>query len=84
MIALVGNKIDLEEKKQVSSHESREFCDEQGLIFYEVSAKSGANVQEVFMTIAKKLPIGNNEPKKVYLKSEKEEGQSNRKCFYCI
>jgi len=53
--ALVGNKSDREESRQVSSAEGRVHADSLGWPFFEASAKTGENVQDVFTRIAKEL-----------------------------
>jgi GTPase SAR1 family protein len=53
--ALVGNKSDREEARQVSSAEGRIYADSLGWPFFEGSAKTGENVQDVFTRIAKEL-----------------------------
>eukprot|EP00808_Paulinella_micropora_P019765 g28901.t1 len=47
-IFLVGNKTDLNEKRQVSSEEGRTFAKEHKLHYLETSAKSGTNVKAAF------------------------------------
>ncbi|EGD77558.1 TKL/DICTY4 protein kinase [Salpingoeca rosetta] len=49
---LLGNKIDLEAKKQVDHATAKEFADNVGMPFLEVSAKNNINVEEAFMTVA--------------------------------
>jgi GTPase SAR1 family protein len=44
---LVGNKTDLEGKRQVTQEEASRFAKENGLMFYECSAKSGIGVELV-------------------------------------
>lgn len=51
VIALAGNKSDLMEKRSVSILDAQEYANENGLIFFETSAKTGANVNEMFVTI---------------------------------
>lgn len=54
-IVLVGNKIDLQEDREVTFLEASRFAQENDLIFLETSAKSGENVDEVFMKCAKTI-----------------------------
>ena len=64
-IALVGNKLDLVEDdsaedgetlRKVSVEEGQSLADEEGLLFFETSAKTGNNVNEVFVGIGSKIP----------------------------
>ena len=48
IIVLVGNKCDLEDKRQVSKEEGQELADAYGLLFFETSAKTDVNVKTVF------------------------------------
>lgn len=54
IIGLCGNKADLE--KKVTSETAKSLAERHSLVFYEVSACTGENVQECFLGIAKKLP----------------------------
>ncbi|SPO02774.1 probable VPS21 - Rab5-like GTPase involved in vacuolar protein sorting [Cephalotrichum gorgonifer] len=72
VIALVGNKLDLatsdesapapdgdEESsgaRKVSTEEAKAYADEEGLLFFETSAKTGEKVEEVFTAIANAIP----------------------------
>ena len=47
-IVIVGNKVDLGDKREVSEDEGRRYAREIGANFIEVSAKSGKNVKEAF------------------------------------
>ncbi|KAL8835131.1 MAG: hypothetical protein Q9170_003436 [Blastenia crenularia] len=42
--------------RKVSTKEGREYAEEEGLLFFETSAKSGVNVQGVFTAIANAIP----------------------------
>ncbi|KNZ52335.1 rab family protein [Puccinia sorghi] len=53
VIALAGNKADLEERRQ----EAKRFAEEENLLFFETSAKNSINVKDIFTAIAKKLPL---------------------------
>lgn len=54
IIALVGNKIDLSENRQVPFDEVSHYATTNNLIFHETSAKDAICVEEVFESIGKK------------------------------
>lgn len=56
VIALVGNKIDLEEERQVDQEEAKIYAEESGLLYFEASAKTNVNVTEIFDAVADGLP----------------------------
>lgn len=70
VIALVGNKLDLVQgneqdggddsaatpQKAISTEEAKAYADQEGLLFFETSAKTGEQVQEVFEAIANAIP----------------------------
>ncbi|ORY93498.1 ras family-domain-containing protein [Syncephalastrum racemosum] len=62
VIMVIGNKSDLESKRQVSREEGERFAEENNLFFMEASAKSAENVEEAFNktaeTIYKKIQSG--------------------------
>jgi Ras-related protein Rab-6A len=60
IVALVGNKTDVAEKRQVSLEEGEEKAKKEGVIFNEVSAKAGFNVKALFKKLALSLPNINN------------------------
>lgn len=51
VIALVGNKLDLDTKRAVTEEEATAYAEENSLLFLEASAKSGINVNEIFNEI---------------------------------
>ncbi len=53
--ALVGNKSNREEDRQVSYADGRAYVDSLSWPFFEGSAKTGENVRDVFTRIAKEL-----------------------------
>ena len=52
---IVGNKKDLEEKREVQTEVGENFAKENNVKFYETSAKDGTNVNEVFELLAKEI-----------------------------
>ena len=52
VIVLIGNKVDLEDQRDVSYEEAAAFAKENDLIFVETSAKTGQNVEEAFLKTA--------------------------------
>jgi len=56
LIALAGNKADLDGSRVVEAATAQAYADEMGLLYMETSAKSGQNVQEFFREIAVRLP----------------------------
>ena len=54
-MVLVGNKCDLEDKRQVSYEEGKELADKNDFLFFESSAKDGTNVDEIFTNSAKEI-----------------------------
>eukprot|EP00501_MAST-03F_sp_TOSAG23-6_P000812 GSMAST32.ASY1.ANO1.842.1 assembled CDS len=56
IIALAGNKSDLDGmRRQVSREEAEAFAEEENIIYYETSAKSGENVFQIFGSIASEV-----------------------------
>ncbi len=72
VIALVGNKLDLTndgaeggdsaggddsgDARKVPTEEAKAYAEEESLLFFETSAKTGVNVTEVFTAIANAIP----------------------------
>lgn len=57
VVALAGNKSDLEAERKVERDVAEAYAKEAGLLFFETSAKTGEGVNELFTAIAKKMPI---------------------------
>jgi len=55
VIMLIGNKSDMDHRRQVSKEEGEKFAKDNGLIFLETSAKTAANVEEAFIGTAQKI-----------------------------
>lgn len=56
IIVLVGNKTDLNDKRQVTTEEAEKRAQEFNVMFIETSAKAGHNVKTLFKKIAQALP----------------------------
>ena len=52
---LVGNKCDLEDKRQVSREEAEKYAKDKGMKFFEVSAKDGTNIDDMFKSSIQEL-----------------------------
>ena len=47
-MVLVGNKVDLEDKREVTYEEGENFARDNSMLFYETSAKNGDNIENMF------------------------------------
>ena len=54
-IMLVGNKSDLESRRNVSYEEGQRFARDNNLLFMESSAKTGNNVENAFLGCSKSI-----------------------------
>jgi Ras-related protein Rab-6A len=80
IFVLVGNKIDLNDNRAISTKEAEEFANQKGYLFYEVSAKTGEQIQELFTNkiypeMAKKFRIGDQEDNE---NNEQKPGNENK------
>jgi len=55
VMMLIGNKLDMAKQREVSFEEAEAFAKDNGLIYLEVSAKTGQNVEEAFLRTARKI-----------------------------
>ena len=96
IIFLIGNKMDVKTRDISISEEAKELADNKNIDYYEVSAKTGNGVANIFEKIAKKLvektKIKNkNEEKKFkrnlniedYTKEERGKVEQNRNSYKC-
>ena len=82
---LVGNKSDLAGQRQVSIEDAEEFAKGNNLKYYEVSAKEGTKVVELFFYLANEIYQShtyeeNNYNKNITLKKEKSKKKDKKKC----
>jgi len=56
VIALAGNKADLESRRKVEFEEANSYAEDNGILHLETSAKNANNVKALFVEIAKRLP----------------------------
>jgi len=59
-IVIVGNKIDLENKREVTYEEGKKFCEENNFDFFEVSAKNDINLNNMLFSSVASLPFFNS------------------------
>jgi GTPase SAR1 family protein len=56
IVYLIGNRADLEDEREVTKERAIDFCKQYHIDkFFETSAKTGFNVEEVFSLAAKEL-----------------------------
>jgi len=58
VVVLVGNKTDLSGQRQVAEEEARDYADSHRMLLVETSAKTAANVCEVFESVVRALAGG--------------------------
>ena len=52
---ILGNKCDMNDKRQVSKERGEQLAIEHGIKFMETSAKASVNVEEAFLTLARDI-----------------------------
>jgi len=52
---LIGNKCDMEEKRLISKERGEKVAEENGIKFYETSAKENVNIEHAFITLAEDI-----------------------------
>ena len=88
-LVLFGNKADLTEKRQVTSEEAKKYAEENGLIYFETSAKTNQGINEGFAYIANQAykkaeqKLNSGKGKNIEIgKDEIKETESSKCCDY--
>ncbi|KRX89124.1 Ras-related protein Rab-4B [Trichinella pseudospiralis] len=55
IVILIGNKKDLEDRREVTFMEASQFAQENGMLFLETSALTGENIEETFLRCARSI-----------------------------
>ena len=63
-LILIGNKSDLENERQVSKEQGKDFAKNNNIIFLEASAKSGSNVETSFLKLSEIICKSDNKDRK--------------------
>mmetsp|Transcript_19566 Transcript_19566/g.27515 ORF Transcript_19566/g.27515 Transcript_19566/m.27515 type:complete len:194 (-) Transcript_19566:393-974(-) len=79
VIALAGNKADLETRRKVPFEAANAYAEENGILHLETSAKNASNVKTLFVEIAKKLPKNPTQPERDVFPIMPQT-QENRSC----
>jgi GTPase SAR1 family protein len=80
VIALAGNKADLEGRRKVEFEEANAYAEENGILHLETSAKNANNVKALFVEIAKKLPKTPLQPEREAFPIMPQQQEKNNCC----
>ncbi|KAI9300751.1 GTP-binding protein-like protein [Cunninghamella echinulata] len=88
ILALVGNKVDSHDKRQISQEEAEKKAKQYNMIYLETSAKVGQNVKALFNKIGNSLPNlddtfdkGDVYLNETYSESKEVEVKSSSSCY---
>ncbi len=78
-IVLIGNKLDLKEKRVVKTEEGEELAKKYGFFFFETSSKTGDNVQECILELVLKIFEQKKKEGKIQVEKEIGKGEKSEK-----
>ena len=78
-IFLVGNKNDLEKERKITTEEGEQFAKKYGLTFFESSAKTGKNVDLIFIELVKVMMSNDPVFQKIQKKLDKQKMKEKKK-----
>jgi len=68
VIFLIGTKTDLTDIRKISYDEAKNFADNLGIDYYEISSKNNINIQDIFINLAQKVKIQTDIEQEIYNK----------------
>jgi len=74
IMVLVGNKIDLEPRREVNAGVAKQYAKNHDALYFETSAKTGVGIEEVFQTIAEMIPKKSTVRRKLRIMESKSVG----------
>lgn len=84
VLCIAGNKVDLERERQVSDEEAKAYAKSVGAVHYLTSAKSGFNVEDVFLGLTKQMlqkaatqPVQSTHSKRILLVDDSKPPKSS-------
>ena len=90
---LIGNKVDLEDKRKISVQEGKDFAESNGMKFIETSAKDNTKVQEAFELLTSEIMKANinkekdfekkNNVKQIHLSNNTEDISGKKSSGCC-
>ena len=80
---LVGNKCDMKCQREVSKEEGKQLAEDNNMIFFEASAKTGENINQIFNSLAIQIINSELESEKK-LQSEKPQIKKEDKSIFSI